>query len=217
MLKNSWLYFKHEYTIELRQMSGLYGILLYILATIFIIKQTFIQLDRATLTQLFWLLQLFTCVQVVSKNNHLNSHLKQNYIYTLINSSTYIWAKIIITITLMTILSIINLSLFKFFMPIPFFDNPTYSILLIMGSISLGILFTFINAFALHINTHSSLLIIIGFPISIPLFIILSNLTQTVFLKQNTNYWYFIKLTLGYNVLILVLINILFPLLWEDA
>jgi heme exporter protein B len=60
--------FKKDVLLELRQQHTLYGILLYIASTIFVLQLSVTDLDSGVWNGLFWVIQLFICVNAVAKS-----------------------------------------------------------------------------------------------------------------------------------------------------
>ena len=59
---------KKDFLLELRQQYTLYGIILYVVTTIFVVYLSMGQPDDQVWNGLFWVIQLFVCVNAVAKS-----------------------------------------------------------------------------------------------------------------------------------------------------
>jgi len=95
MLKPALSLLKKDVLLELRQQHTLYGILLYIAATIFVLYLSVDELEANVWNGLFWVIQLFVCVNAVAKSFLQESKGRMLYYYTIVSPVTFITAKII--------------------------------------------------------------------------------------------------------------------------
>lgn len=90
--------------------------------------------------------------------------------------------------------------------------------IVILGGASISLVFTLMSAIAAKANQNAALIAILGFPIILPLLLMLMQLSKTAFneiFKQGA----LLKLTgfiIGLDVLVIALALILFPFLWKD-
>ncbi len=82
--------------LELRQQHTFYGILLYIASTIFVLSLSVDELDAKVWNGLFWVIQLFICVNAVAKSFLQESKGRMLYYYTIVSPVAFIIAKVII-------------------------------------------------------------------------------------------------------------------------
>ena len=59
---------KKDLLLEVRQQYSFYGILLYIISTIFVLYMTIQQPETKVWNGLFWVIQLFICINAVAKS-----------------------------------------------------------------------------------------------------------------------------------------------------
>ena len=59
---------KKDLLLEIRQQYSFYGILLYIIATIFVLYMTIQEPEPKVWNGLFWVIQLFICINAVAKS-----------------------------------------------------------------------------------------------------------------------------------------------------
>ncbi|MEI2709482.1 MAG: hypothetical protein V9E96_10775 [Chitinophagaceae bacterium] len=99
----------------MRQQYTLYGILLYVACTIFVIYLSMGQPEDQIWNGLFWVVQLFVCVNAVAKSFLAESKGRMLYFYTIAGAKDFIISKLIFNLLLMLCMSIISLLLFSTF------------------------------------------------------------------------------------------------------
>ena len=104
-------FLKKDLLLERRQQHTLYGILLYIASTVFVIYLTLEDPDAATWNAIFWITQLFICINAVAKSFLQEAKGRMLYYYTITSPVAFILSKLMYNLVLMTIMSIINLML----------------------------------------------------------------------------------------------------------
>ena len=106
---------KKDLLLELRQQHSLYGILLYIASTIFVLSLSVNELDANVWNGLFWVIQLFVCVNAVAKSFLQESKGRMLYYYSIVSPAAFIIAKLFYNVILMLLMSLISLLLYSFF------------------------------------------------------------------------------------------------------
>ena len=208
---------KNDLIIEFRQRFSFYGILLYLAATIFLIYLSNQQINTTVWHSLFWIVQLFACVNAVTKNNSVQSNRILLYYYTICTANEFLISKMILNAFVMLLLSVINFILFSIFLPTHFLNYFLFLSMGCMGGISISILFTFLSALAQKADQQASMVVILGFPIIIPLFIIIIKITTIIsapLLSNQLNK--FIVLLILLDILVIALSTILYPFIWKD-
>ena len=218
MIKRIFFLCKKDILLELRQQHTFFGILLYIASTIFVL---FLSLDQPTSevwNALFWVIQLFVCVNAIAKSFLQESHGRMLYFYTIVSPVEFIVSKMIYNVLLMIIMTIISLLLFFIF-----FNNPVSNLLVFMGIAVLGgasisLVFVLMSAIAAKAHQNAALVAILGFPIILPQLLLLMRLSKAGFaevFKQGA-VLQLTGLVLGLDVLVIMMATILYPYLWKD-
>src|SRR3954471_8302956 len=94
---------KKDLLIEWRQKHTLFGVLLYVGSTVFVIYMMNGQPEGKVWNALFWITQLFVAVNAVAKSFLQESPERFRYYFTLVKPSTFLLAKMIYSIVLMLI------------------------------------------------------------------------------------------------------------------
>ncbi len=218
MMKRVFALLGKDILLEFRQKHTFYGILLYIASTIFVLYLSLDKTDAAVWNGLFWVIQLFICVNAVAKSFLQESRGRMLYFYSIASPVEFILAKLLFNLLLMVLMSLISLALFATFL-----DNPVSNMLLFTGIVVLGgmgisIVFTLMSAIAAKAQQNAALIAILGFPVILPQLMLLMRLSKTAFaevfkegaLLQMTG------LIAGLDVLVIGLALILFPYLWKE-
>jgi len=215
--------FRHIYTLikkdlllEVRQQYSFYGILLYIIATIFVLYMTIQQPEPKVWNGLFWVIQLFICINAVAKSFLQETRGRMLYFYSIVNPRDFILAKLIFNSVLMLLMSFLSILLFSLFLGNPVQKAPQFIGLVMLGGWSLSLVFTFLSAIAAKAQQNAAIMAILGFPIIIPQLMLLMQLVNTVFTDKIDIAASTLLLIVMLDILVVMLAVILFPFLWKD-
>src|SRR6476646_2554802 len=86
---------KKDLLLEIRQQYSFYGVLLYVASTIFVLYLAMGQPDANVWNGLFWMIQLFVCVNAVAKSFLSESRGRMLYFYSIAGGKQFIIAKLI--------------------------------------------------------------------------------------------------------------------------
>jgi len=93
-MKRIYALLQKDVLLEFRQKHTFYGILLYIASTIFVLYLAIEEPDANTWNGLFWVIQLFICVNAVAKSFLQESRGRMLYFYSITSPVEFIIAKI---------------------------------------------------------------------------------------------------------------------------
>lgn len=207
---------KKDLLLELRQQYSFYGILLYIIATIFVLYMTIQEPDTKVWNGLFWVIQLFICINAVAKSFLQETRGRMLYFYSIVNPRDFILAKLVFNSVLMLLMSFLSLFLFSLFLGNPIKKVPQFIGLVMLGGWSLSLVFTFLSAIAAKAQQNAAIMAILGFPIIIPQLMLLMQLANTVFSDKTAIAASTLFLIVMLDVLVVMLAVILFPFLWKE-
>jgi heme exporter protein B len=209
---------KKDLLLELRQQHTFYGILLYIASTIFVLYLSVSNLEAAVWNGLFWVIQLFICVNAVAKSFLQESRGRMLYFYTIASPVEFIISKMMYNILLMIIMSLLSLFLYSVFLENPLNNSLRFTGIVLLGGTSISMVFTLLAAIAARAQQNAALMAIMGFPIILPLLLLLMRLSKTAFgeVFRDGAVLQLCGLIIGLDVLIAGLALILFPYLWKD-
>ena len=86
---------KKDLLLEMRQQHTFFGILLYVASTIFVLFLAIGHPDSVVFNALFWIVQLFVCVNAVAKSFLQESRGRMLYFYTIVSPAEFIIAKLL--------------------------------------------------------------------------------------------------------------------------
>lgn len=203
--------------LEWRQKYSIYGLLLYLCSAIFAINVLQEKPEAEVWNSLFWIILLFVSVNAVAKS-FLQEHKNRNiYYFTLNNPKEIIISKLIYNVVLMVFMSLVSYFLFAALLGNPVMNAAKFIMMVVLGGLSLSLLFTLLSAIASKAGGNSALIAILGFPLVIPQLILLADLSKPLFLTMMvTGWWKFFFVLIALDVLIVLLSVILFPYLWKE-
>ncbi|MDQ6844350.1 MAG: cytochrome C biogenesis protein, partial [Bacteroidota bacterium] len=102
---------KKDLLLELRQQHTFYGILLYVASTIFVLYLAMGQPESTVYNGLFWMIQLFVCVNAVAKSFLQESKGRMLYFFSITSPVIFIIAKLIYSTLVMCIMIFVSLLL----------------------------------------------------------------------------------------------------------
>jgi heme exporter protein B len=215
-LNQIWALFKKDLLLEVRQQYSFYGILLYIIATVFVLYMAMEQPEAKVWNGLFWVIQLFICINAVAKSFLQESRGRMLYFYSIAGPRDFVLAKLLFNSLLMLLMSLLSLLLFSLFLGNPVQKAWQFTGLVLLGGWGLSLVFTFLAAIAAKAQQNAAIMAILGFPIIIPQLMLLMKLSNTVFSSSTIIPVATVLLLVALNVLVILLAVVLFPFLWKD-
>ncbi|MGN6491750.1 MAG: heme exporter protein CcmB [Agriterribacter sp.] len=218
MYKHIVTLLRKDLLLELRQQYTFYGVLLYVASTIFVLYLSLEQPETNVWNGLFWMIQLFICVNAVAKSFLQETRGRMLYFYSIAGAVQFVIAKLLYNMIVMLLMSSISLLLFQLLLGNPLVHFWQFAGIVALGSISLSLVFTMLAAIAAKAQQQASLMAIMGFPIIIPQLLLLMRISKAglgeVF-KEGA-FTDMVWLLTGLNGLVMVMAVILFPFLWKD-
>jgi heme exporter protein B len=207
---------KKDLLLEVRQQYSFYGILLYVVATIFVLYMTVQEPEAKVWNGLFWMIQLFICINAVAKSFLQETRGRMLYFYSVINPRDFVLAKLVFNSMLMLLMSLISIILFTLFLGNPIEKMWQFIGLVLIGGWSLSLVFTFLSAIAAKAQQNAAIMAILGFPLIIPQIMLLMKLSNGVFTDKIAIASSTLLLVIALDALVVMLAVILFPFLWKD-
>lgn len=210
--------FKKDWMLEMRQQYSFYGVILYVASTIFVLYLAMGETDAETWNALFWVTQLFVCINAVAKSFLQESRGRMLYFYSIADPGEFVLAKILYNLVLMALMNLVNLILFMAFMGNPTANTWQFIGISFLGGFGLSLVFTMLAAIASKAQQQASLMAILGFPLIIPQLLLLIRLSKLAFAEvfKAGVATQVVLLLLALDLAIVILSVILFPFLWKD-
>src|SRR6476660_675024 len=103
---------KKDFLLELRQQHTFFGILLYVASTIFVLYLAMGQPESTVYNGIFWMIQLFVCVNAVAQSFLQESRGRMLYFFSIAGARDFIISKLFFNILLMLAMSLVSWFLF---------------------------------------------------------------------------------------------------------
>lgn len=160
---------------------------------------------------------LFAAVNAIAKSFMQENAQRQFYYYSLVSAEAIILSKIIYNSGLMLLLASIAFAFYNLVFNNPVQDIILYLICVLTGAISFATVFTLISGIASKANGSATLMAILGFPVIIPVLMVIIKLSKNAMDGLDRSVSYNELLVLGaINLIVLTGSYLLFPYLWRD-
>ncbi len=209
---------KKDFLLEMRQQHTFFGILLYVASTIFVLYLAMGQPESTVYNGLFWMIQLFVCVNAVAKSFMQESKGRMLYFYTITSPVQFIIAKLIYSVAIMLLMTLVSLVLFRVLLGDPVLNQLEFIGIACLGGVSLSLVFTLMSAIAAKAHQNAAIMAILGFPLIIPQLLLLIRLSKSAFgeVFRDGALLQITLLLFGLDLLVVVLSVVLFPFLWKE-
>lgn len=215
-----FLLFK-ELILEFRNKTAISGLLLYVIATIYVCYLSFRKInDTPAWNALYWIIILFSSFNVAGRSFDKEGGGRELYLYSLCSPAAVILSKMVFNGALLFLLTVVSLAVYILLLgsgPAEHASWAMYCAGLLGGSFGLAAMLTLIAGIAHKTDNNIGLTAVLGFPVILPFLMTLIRFTKNALdgISWAVNYQYFLVMML-LNVIILVLGYILFPYLWRD-
>lgn len=221
MLKEVSALIIKDFRLEWRNKYALNGILLYVFCTIFICYIAFevksSVLEPETWNTVFWIIMVFSAVNSIVKTFIQESPDRFYYYFQTCSPLSVIVSKVFYNIALMLILSSLAFLFYSIVLGNPLADIPLFLLILFLGSISFSVALSLISGIASKTGNPSTLMVILGFPVIVPILLILIKLSEYALTGiENVEISNSILQLLGINLILGSLSYLLFPYLWRS-
>ena len=209
---------KKDFLLELRQQHTFFGILLYVASTIFVLYLALGQQESAVYNGIFWMIQLFVCVNAVAKSFLQESKGRMLYYFSITSPVDFIIAKLIYSTVVMLLMVFVSLLLFRILLGNPVNNYFQFIGIASLGGVSLSLVFTLMAAIAAKAQQNAAVMAILGFPLIIPQLLLLIRLSKSAFgeVFREGALLQISLLLIVLDILVVVLAIVLFPFLWKD-
>src|SRR6185312_3260819 len=130
---------KKDFLLEIRQQYTFYGILLYVASTIFVLYLAMGQPEEKVWNGLFWMIQLFICINAIAKSFLQDSRGRMLYFYSIAGARDFIISKLLFNVLIMIIMSLASLLLFQLLLGDPLQNWLRFTGIVCLGGCSLSL------------------------------------------------------------------------------
>ena len=142
---------KKDLLIEWRQKHTLFGVLLYVGATVFAVYIMNGQPEVKVWNALFWIILLFAAFNTLARSFQREDTGRQLYLYTLVDPRSVVLARALYNGGTMVVLSLLSLVIYTLLLGPDVLENadvPQFLLAVILGGIGFAAVLTLISAIA---------------------------------------------------------------------
>jgi heme exporter protein B len=208
---------KKEFTLEFRQKASLSGVLVYVVATIFISALSFNKIiNPAVWNALFWIIFLFSAINICGKSFSKESGGAALNNYFLYKPLTFFTSKLIYNFIFLLSISLITLFFYSWFVGYLIQNLILFTIVLVLACMGFSAILTLMSAIASKAENNNSLMSILSFPVLIPVLILVLKISRQAIdgLAWSVSSD-FLLILISVNAICIVLSVLLFPYLWR--
>jgi len=215
---------KKDLKIDFRQQFAILGIFLFVATTVFIVFFSFKQINPREFVILYWIIFLFAAQNAILKSFVQESGKRHLYYYTLTDPITVLISKLIYNIILLLLIAFGTYALFQLLAGPEIIDPKLFVTAIVLGSLGIGSVFSFLSAIAIKAHNSSVLLTLLSFPIIIPVLMLCIKLSiMSVKLNEAMitplpfeEYQSDLAMLGGIDVILLAMSLVLFSTIWKN-
>ncbi len=202
---------------EVKSQERIAGVLLYIFATVLVLFYSLVRIERFHWVGIIWILIVFLSITTVSSSFVKEIKYRHWYYYSLVHPLSVFFSKLIFNFLSLLILNLISIFLLEIFFDIPDFNWLLFGNTLILCTLGIASVFTFVALISGKTQDQSTLLSILAIPLIFPILMSGSRLMMSAFgLINDSNYSADMLSVVAINTVSIGLSIILFPILWRD-
>ncbi len=207
---------KRDITLEFRERHSFLSALLYLVAITFVVYKVFGRIEPPTRIGLFWILILFTSINVVSYSFSFHSLKRKYYHYILYRSYELIIAKWLINLIKMLIAGFILILLQSLFANEALKNPVLFSKVYILSIIGMTAAMSLISSISSYSQNQNTLIAVMSIPLLIPILLIgmrLSMISERIIMDTEINNY--MMMLVGIDVIYLAVLFIFIPITWR--
>ncbi len=205
-----------EFAIDFRKKSAIGGVLLFVFSSVLVLKLSFTKPDPLVWLSLFWLISLFAAFNSVLKSFTNEKNARQLYYYQILTPLQAHFSKLIYCCLNLILINILTFCVMAMLLLQPMRVLSVFFLTLCMGAISFAIILSFVSAVAAKADNPNLLISILGFPVVIPVLILLVKLSKNGLMLVDTAWYWEIINVVGIDAILIALTIVLIPFLWRE-
>ena len=209
--------FIKELSIEFRQKFALGGVFLFAATVVFLIFNSFNEINPREWTILIWIILLFAGLNAVVKSFLQEKKETYLYYYTLFSPIDLIVAKLLYNFLFLCGIFLIIILFMGLFSSFPVKDFGLFAIGAALGIFGISVVFTFVSVISASDNSNATLMSILALPLVLPILLLLLKISAvSVRLLTDTAIAEDVWLLFGVDSILLGAMLLLFPALWRS-
>jgi len=207
---------RRDLTLEFRERYSFLSAILYLIAITFIVYKVFGRIEPPTRIGLFWILILFTCINVVSYSFSFHGQKRKYYHYILYRSYELIIAKWLINLVKLLIAGFLLVLLQSIFADEPMKDIALFSKVYLLSIIGMTAAMTLISSISSYSQNQNTLIAIMSIPLLIPILLVgmrLSLISERIIVDTEIDNY--LMMLVGIDIVYIAILIIFIPLTWK--
>jgi len=203
--------------LDYRQKFSLAGTILFAIASVFIVEKVFQDIKVFSWNAIFWVLFVFVALNSMVRSYSKMTNKRYHYYYTLYNPSALSIAKIVYNTLNLFLLACILYFFMSWFTIDPIENKLLFFSALLLGSLGIGAMLSFVSILATKGENSHTLLAILCIPLLIPTVLLLLKITASASgILQDSSLSTDFTFLVAIDLLSIGLSLILFPSLWRN-
>ncbi|NNE13967.1 MAG: ABC transporter permease [Saprospiraceae bacterium] len=208
---------KKELSIELREKYTFFSSILYLIAITFVVFKVFGKLEGPTKMALFWILLLFTAINMIGFSfSYQTQKRKLNY-YQLYDPQELMTAKLIFNFIKVFLAGLVLLLLMYIFSNEPLKDGVLFFKVYILMVLGIVVVLNLISAISSYSQNQNTLVAVLSLPLLIPILLLgmrVSLISERMF--SDSGVAKYLLMLSGIDLLLLTLSIIFIPIVWKS-
>ncbi len=216
LIRQVQLLFLKELKSEWKQRYAVNGIVLQIVAAVFIAYLSFGTLKMNAWNALFWIILLLTTIQAVARGFLQESEGKLLYLHQMASPTAIITGKILYSVFLATVLGFTCLATYLLLLGNEIQDWPRFLLTLFLFNAGLAALVSTLSAVASKAGGNHLLVPVLSFPLLIPLVLVAIRSSKAAVGLMSMSGYKDIWVLLLFDVMLCFLSVVLYKFVWRE-
>ncbi len=193
------------------------SVLLYLAAILYVINFLFQEITLQSWTVLFWIIVLFSSIQLSLKGYFSESKDIRILYYQIASPEVVFLSKVFYNTVLIFIIELLCVAGFHIISPLRLGDYALFSLVLFLAALGLSAIMSFTSILVSHALIKSTLISVLSIPLILPILLESIQLTaMNLGFIQGTDGMKDFTILLAIDILIISVGLILFPYLWRE-
>jgi len=215
-MKSTMHFLRKDLQLDLRLKYPFIGLILYLFSVVFLLYYSFsMGIKTEVWNSLLWITLLFVATNAIAKS-FIQENNRNLYYYFLTKPIVILTSKLIYSFGFLVTLCIISFGLFSILLGFPGNGYFWFWVNIILGCLGISSAFTMISALSSKTNSAGVMMVILGFPVILPILILGASNSNILLLGGSISDISGNLITLfSVDVVIIALAFILFPYTWK--
>lgn len=208
---------KKEFLLDFRQIHLVFALFLYVLTNSYIAYKAFNVLPKVTWGAIFLIIFLFVGLNTVLKSFGNRHQQRQLFYYSYYGPTEIFIAKVAYNFFLLSILAVALACVLLLFSSNSIQRWPLFMTSLLLGSLGLSVVFSFVSLLSLKSNNNSTIFSVMALPLVLPVLLLMLKINAVALgLIIDTGINSDILLFLAIILVFFALSLLMFPSLWKS-